>query len=201
MSVDRFAKKAGGYEQNQSRVDNVANIAKSVLDAIKFNQSMHIVDFGSGTGLLLEKIAPYVGKITAVDISKSMNLQLLAKQNRLDCEIDILEVNLEKTTIPIQVDGIVSSMTMHHVQDIESMFVKFYSMVKPGGFIAISDLDKEDGSFHTEDTGVFHYGFDRDVFANTATKAGFQFADVSSASVVHKPQGDYGVFLLTAVRP
>lgn len=200
MTVDRFAQKASGYEQNQSRVDNAANIARAVLDTIKFNQSMHIVDFGSGTGLLLEKIAPYVGKITAVDISKSMNLQLLKKQNQLDCEVDILEVNLEKTTMPIQVDGIVSSMTMHHVQDIESMFVKFYSMVKAGGFIAIADLDKEDGSFHTEDTGVFNYGFERDVFANLATKVGFQFAEVSSASVVHKSQGDYGVFLLTAVR-
>lgn len=201
MTVDRFAQKAASYEQNQSRVDNVANIAKSVLEAIAFDQSMHIIDFGSGTGLLLEKIAPYVGKITAVDISKSMNLQLNEKRNRLACEIEILEVDLEKTTIPLKVDGIVSSMTMHHVENIEAMFVKFYSMVKAGGIIAISDLDTEDGSFHTEDTGVFHQGFEREAFAKAATKAGFQFAKVSSASVLHKPQGDYGVFLLTAVRP
>ncbi len=202
MSVDHFAQKAGSYEQNQSRVDNVANIAKSVLETIEFDQSMHIVDFGSGTGLLLEKIAPYVGKITAVDISKSMNLQLHEKRSRLGCEIDILEVDLEKTSIPLQVDGVVSSMTMHHVENIEAMFVKFYSMVKAGGFIAISDLDTEDGSFHTEDesTGVFHHGFERGAFAKAAIKAGFQLAKVSSASVIHKPQGDYGVFLLTAVR-
>lgn len=200
MTVDHFAHKASSYELNKSRVDNVANIAKSVLDAIALDRSMHIVDFGSGTGLLLEKIAPYVGKITAVDISKSMNLQLHEKRSCLGCEIDILEVDLEKTSIPLQVDGIVSSMTMHHVADIEAMFVKFYSMVKVGGFIAISDLDVEDGSFHTEDTGVFHHGFEREVFANAAAKAGFQFATVSSASVVHKPQGNYGVFLLTAIR-
>lgn len=201
MTVDHFAHKAGSYEQDKSRVDNVASIAKSVLDSITLDRSMHIVDFGSGTGLLLEKIAPYVGRITAVDISQSMNLQLHEKRNRLDCEIEILEVDLEKTSVPLQVDGIVSSMTMHHVEDIEAMFVKFYSMVKAGGFIAIADLDTEDGSFHTEDTGVFHHGFERDAFAKAATKAGFQFAMASSASVVHKPQGNYGVFLLTATRP
>lgn len=201
MTVDHFAHKAGSYEQDKSRVDNVASIAKSVLDSITLDRSMHIVDFGSGTGLLLEKIAPYVGRITAVDISQSMNLQLNEKRNRLDCEIEILEVDLEKTSVPLQVDGIVSSMTMHHVEDIEAMFGKFYSMVKAGGFIAIADLDTEDGSFHTEDTGVFHHGFERDAFAKAATKAGFQFAMVSSASVVHKPQGNYGVFLLTATRP
>lgn len=200
MNIDRFAHKAGSYEQNPSRVENVANIASSVLNAIEFKQSMHIMDFGSGTGLLLEKIAPYVGKITAVDVSRSMNEQLQEKQDQLGCELDILEVDLAKSNIALQVDGIVSSMTMHHIENIEEMFDKFHSMVKEGGFIAISDLDVEDGSFHTEDTGVFHHGFDRDKFANAAASAGFQFIKVSSASVVHKPQGNFGVFLLTARR-
>ena len=201
MSIDRFAHKADSYEQSQSRVENVANIACSVLSAIEFHQSMHVMDFGSGTGLLLEKIAPYVGKITAVDISRSMNAQLEEKRSRLGCELDILEVDLEKSSVLLQVDGIVTSMTMHHIKNIEVMFDKFYSMVKGGGFIAISDLDIEDGSFHMEDTGVFHHGFDRDEFARAASNAGFQLIKVFSASVVHKPQGDFGVFLLTAIRP
>lgn len=33
-----------------------------------------------------------------------------------------------------------------------------------------------------------------------AADAGFSDIEVSSASMVHKPQGDYPVFLLTAVR-
>lgn len=201
MSIDRFAHTAGNYEQNQSRVENIANVADAILNAIDFNRSMHIMDFGSGTGLLLEKIAPHVGRITAVDVSKSMNRQLQEKRSRLGCEIGILETDLEKLSLPLQVDGIVSSMTMHHIENIPAMFGKFHAMVKGGGFIAIADLDLEDGSFHTEDTGVFHHGFDRDEFARTASGAGFQSVKVSSASVVHKPQGDFGVFLLTAVRP
>lgn len=201
MNVDRFAHKAGSYEQNKSRVDNVANIADSVLGAIAFDRSMHIVDFGSGTGLLLERIAPLVGKISAIDISRSMNLQLEEKRSQLECDLDILEIDLEQSGISLRVDGIISSMTMHHVKDIPAMFAKFHSMLRDGGFIAIADLDTEDGSFHTEDTGVFHQGFDRSEFAKIATEAGFHCAKISSASVVHKPQGDYGVFLLTAIRP
>ena len=72
--------------------------------------------------------------------------------------------------------------------------------MKDGGFIAISDLDLEDGSFHKEDTGVYHFGFDRGEFAKSASKAGFQMIQVSSTSVVRKPQGDFSVFLLTAIR-
>lgn len=200
MSTDRFAHKAGSYEQNKSRVDNVANIADCVLGAIEFDRTMHVMDFGSGTGLLLEKIAPRVGKITAVDISKSMNRQLDAKRNRLGCALDILEIDLEESSVPIRVDGIVSSMTMHHVRDIGAMFAKFRSMVRAGGFIAIADLDSEDGTFHAEDTSVFHHGFDRETFAKAATDAGFSVSRLISASVVHKPQGNYSVFLLTAIR-
>lgn len=200
MSKDYFAQKASSYEQSPSRIDNVENIANSILKSIDFNSSMHIMDFGSGTGLLLERVAPYVGKVTAVDLSSSMNAQLHEKRNKLSCDIEIMEIDLEKSDIDIRFDGIISSMTMHHVENVEAMFRKFYSMLKDGGFIAISDLDLEDGSFHTEDTGVFHLGFDRSEFSKTASKAGFKAIQVSSASVVHRPDGDFPVFLLTAVR-
>jgi hypothetical protein len=43
----------------------------------------------------------------------------------------------------------------HHVRDIGAMFRRFHEMVNPEGFIAIADLDKEDGSFHTEDPGDY----------------------------------------------
>lgn len=200
MSNDYFEHKASSYEQNKNRVDNVENIAHSIHRAVKFDKTMHIMDFGSGTGLLLERVATQVGKITAIDISKSMNSQLNEKRNRLGCEIEILEVDLEKSHIEQKFDGIISSMTMHHIEDVSALFGKFHSMLNDGGFIAISDLDSEDGSFHTEDTGVFHFGFDRNAILKVASDAGFRNVDISSASVVHKPQGDFPVFLLTGFR-
>jgi len=200
MMIDRFAHKAESYEQNRNRVENVENIARAIQHSIELRSSMHIMDFGSGTGLLLEQIAPHVGKIIAVDVSPSMNTQLREKQSRLPCETEILEIDLERVEIEGQFDGIVSSMTMHHIRDVAAMFRRFYGMVKAGGFIAIADLDLEDGSFHTEDTGVFHTGFDRAAIATLATDAGFWSVAVSSASVIRKPQGDYGVFLLTGIR-
>lgn len=200
MPTDRFAHKAGDYDQNRSRVDNVANIADAIRAALALNRSMHIVDFGSGTGLLLERIAPLVGRITAVDISPAMNLQLRTKQGQLGCPVDIVETDLTCSTLEGKFDGIISSMTMHHIQDIPEMFGKFHSLLKPGGFLALADLDLEDGSFHGEDTGVYHCGFDRQEFAQTAIAAGFLAVQLDAVSVVRKPQGDFPVFLLTARR-
>lgn len=200
MERDFFEQKAGTYEQNKGRVDNVENIANAVINSTPLDKHMHLMDFGSGTGLLLERVAPFVGKITAVDVSKSMNEQLNAKRERVACELEIRDVDLESEDIDGGFDGIISSMTMHHVRDVEAMFRKFFSLLKAGGFIAISDLDKEDGSFHTEDTGVHHFGFDRKDMANAAKSAGFQDVTVFDASVVKKPHGDFGVFMLKASR-
>ena len=200
MTSDHFAHKASTYEQNKDRVDNVAQIATAMIGRIHFDKTMHIVDFGSGTGLLLERIAPFVQTITAIDVSQSMNAQLRDKQARLPCDVEILEMDLEQTALRQTFDGIISSMTMHHIQDVPAMFEKFRTMLKEGGFIAIADLDREDGSFHSEDTGVHHFGFDQKEIATVAAKAGFKSISISTVSVVRKSQGEYPVFLLTATR-
>lgn len=198
MSNDFFKHKAESYEQVNHRVANVEKIASSILSRIHFSSGMNIMDFGSGTGLLLEKIAPAVGKISAVDISKSMNQQLEQKRASLGCELEIIERDLSKLNLDRTFDGIISSMTMHHVDDIKAMFEKFHAMLSSGGFIAIADLETEDGTFHTEDTGVFHFGFDHEELEEFAKRAGFNDVQVASVSRVHKPQGDYPVLLLTA---
>lgn len=200
MNHDYFQHKASSYEQNQSRVANVENIAHSILSQITFEQNMHIMDFGSGTGLLLERIAPYVNKITAVDISHSMNQQLAQKKDDLACDLDMLAIDLSITDLEDTFDGIISSMTMHHIEDTKAMFAKFHAMLNENGFIAIADLDLEDGTFHKEDTGVFHFGFGRDRLLEIAREVGFKNVSICDASTVHKPQGSYPVFLLTAFR-
>lgn len=197
MNKDYFEKKSGDYEKDTNRVDNVTNIADSIRQVIPLNKSMHIMDFGSGTGLLLEKIAPFVGKITAVDISESMNRELSSKREKIECQLEIIEKDLSKSKLDRKFDGIISSMTMHHIEDIQQMFNNFQGMLNKNGFIAIADLDSEDGTFHTEDTGVFHFGFDRNEFLDYAKKAGFSNLKITTASTAYKPYGSYPVFLLT----
>ncbi len=200
MSNDFFQHKAGNYEQNKERVTNVDNIANAMLDKITFKEHMQIMDFGSGTGLLLEKIAPKVKKITAVDISTSMNQQLASKKDSLQCDLEIIEMDLSTTELNRTFDGIISSMTLHHIDDTDAIFSKFYSLLNEGSFLAIADLDKEDGNFHSEDTGVFHFGFDQEKLSELASNSGFKNIEITTVSTVHKPQGNYPVFLLTAVK-
>jgi cyclopropane fatty-acyl-phospholipid synthase-like methyltransferase len=198
MSNDFFKNKAASYEQDSNRVANVHTIADSIIERVALKPDMHLMDFGAGTGLLLGQIAPHVAKITAVDISPSMTEQLRKKQGELGCEVEVREMDLCTENLDTTFDGIISSMTMHHIEDVPAMFAKMHSLVKPGGFIAIADLETEDGHFHSEDTGVFHLGFTGEDLVRFATEAGFKNAGVKLASTISRPNADYPVLLLTA---
>lgn len=197
MKNDLFHTKAERYEQDDQRVANVVNIANTIVDRIPLNPQMRIMDFGSGTGLLLENIAPYVKSITAVDISPSMNEQLQQKRGNLDCELELIEMDFTQETLDRKFDGIISSMTLHHIKDVPAMFQKFHLMLKKDGFIAIADLATEDGSFHEENTGVYHLGFDLQELTEAANLAGFKKINAEFIGAVQKPDRDYSVLLLT----
>ena len=195
---DFFATKAKDYDTEVSRSKNVSTIAQTILNEVTFSKDMSIMDFWSGTGLLLSEIAPYVGKITAVDISPAMTAVLESKKEVIPCALDMVEIDLTKETLNQKFDAIISSMTMHHIEEPLALFQKFYSLLHKNGIIAIADLDTEDGSFHTEDTGVFHKGFDREHFVEMARNAGFNDIKIQDASTITKPTASYSVFLLTA---
>jgi len=197
---DYFTNKAHVYENNEKRVSNVQNIADGILQRISYTKDMHILDFGSGTGLLTQEIAPYVKSITAVDMSASMNEVLRAKTEGFACELEVLELDITKEDYSSKltnIDSIISSMTIHHIKDTEDLLQKFYDMLNENGTIGLADLETEDGSFHTSDTGVFHFGFDKDEFLNIAKKVGFNDLKIEAISVSSKPYGEYPIFLLT----
>ena len=197
---DFFENKSKTYSKDSKRVRNVQTIANGILDKVNYTKDMHIMDFGSGTGLLSIEIAPYVGKITGIDMSKSMNEELEANKDLVDCDLEILELDLSKSDIDKKFDGIISSMTLHHVEDIVELLKKFHDMLDEGGTIALSDLYTEDGTFHSEDTGVFHFGFDEKFIVQCAIKAGFRQLEISQVSVAKKPHKEFPIFLLTGLK-
>jgi len=97
-------------------------------------------------------------------------------------------------------DLIVSSMTLHHVPDVPGLFQTFAQQLKPGGQVALADLEEEDGTFHDDTTGVHHTGFSRALIQAWLEEAGFQAVRVETAFVTAKGAVDYPVFLATAQR-
>jgi trans-aconitate methyltransferase len=97
---------------------------------------------------------------------------------------------------------VVSSMTLHHVQDTTRLFKQWSELLLPGGVLAVADLDTEDGSFHGDNTGVRHLGFDRQHLRGLLRNAGFSAVrDTTAATMVREVAAggrSFPVFLIIA---
>ncbi|MDD5359847.1 MAG: class I SAM-dependent methyltransferase [Sulfurovaceae bacterium] len=195
---DLFAQKSKNWDMNSTRVRNAKEIADVILKNISMNKDMILADFGAGTGLLTYFLAPNVGKIVAIDNSRSMLDEFLAKQNEFACDTDVIYGDISECENDLKFDGVASSMTMHHVENTKDLLLKLFNMLKSDGFIAIADLDREDGSFHGDNTGVFHFGFDRDELEIIAREVGFKDIKFETANMIEKPNGTFSVFAMTA---
>ncbi len=210
MTQDYFADRASTFDQGAHRVRNVDHIAHAICQRIHLTQDMTIMDFGAGTGLLLERIAPQVAHLIAVDTSPAMLAELTTKRPQLGSELTCITADITSDSQALdswvgQLDGIVSSMALHHVKHTQTLLREFYRLLKPTGFIALADLDKEDGGFHGDRAtnaakGVQHFGFDRTALQQLAESVGFGSVDFITANTLQRPQGDFPVFLLTATK-
>ena len=98
-------------------------------------------------------------------------------------------------------DLIVSSMTLHHIGDPKRLFEKLFKSLKRGGYIAIADLKKEDGTFHIDNEGVYHFGFHKDELESFLREAGFEVVEISVVNVIRKNGREYPVLLAIGRKP
>lgn len=194
---DHFKQKSKEWDKGDIQVQGAKIIANAISKEIKLTNDMEILDFGVGTGLLGFDIAHKVKKVYGVDTSVSMLEKLKAKNTS---EFTIETYCQDIVTKPIQrtFDGLVSSMTLHHVDDLKSFFKTIYKNINDDGFIAIADLESEDGTFHSDNNGVFHFGFEKNKLCEVVLDVGFHDVYFERINTISKPHRDFGVFLLTA---
>ncbi len=85
------------------------------------------------------------------------------------------------------------------------MLGRLAGVLKPSGWLAVADLDTEDGSFHGQANDVFHHGFDREQVSRWLSAAGLKNVNVTNAHFMTKPNAagrpcSYGIFLASGMK-
>lgn len=210
MSVEHrnFDQEAELWDERPQRVQLAREVADSILRSLPQTTTMDVLDFGCGTGLLTLQLQPLVHSITGLDSSSGM----LAVLNRKIANLKLSNArtvlcDLEQgENLPGRYDLVVSSMTFHHVRHIDALLTHLFAVLVPGGRLCIADLDLEEGRFHNDNTGVFHFGFDRDALCDSLTQAGFHRVSAQTATHIVKPDHQqqparFGVFLISGEKP
>lgn len=203
-----FDSAAVHWDENPDRVKLANSIADAILEEVESTTDMDALDFGCGTGLVTLRLQPYVRSITGVDGSPGM-LDILQRKIK-NLSLKNVRTKLIDTEAGEGLNGrydlIVSSMTLHHVSDIKFILGQFSGTALPSAYICVADLDSEGGLFHGDNTGVSHYGFDREELIRMFMEAGFVNVRHRTAARVTKPIGEnemaeFSVFLITGRKP
>ena len=201
--MSNFDNQARTWDENPVHLERSQAITRKMEEIIPLNINMNALELGAGTGILSFLLASKVGHITMMDSSSEMVKVTEEKiHNRQITNLSAVFFDLEKETPDGSFDLIFNQMVLHHIENIESIFDKFYHLLQNGGFLAIADLYTEDGSFHGEGFNG-HLGFDPAELTEKLTKTGFKDVKFEQCFVVKRVISEvetrvYPVFLLTA---
>jgi len=205
LDAAHFDSKARQWDDNPVFVERGLKIAQAVRESAPLNRGMRVLDYGCGTGLLSFPLKDAVGAMLLADTSPGM-LAVAAEKIAAHGVAHMKTVKLDLLTDPLPdepFDLVVTAMTLHHIPDTDRILRVFHDLLKPGGYLCIADLDREDGSFHGIEVDV-HHGFDRDALAGRTARAGFTDAVFRTVFTIGKTREtgtrDYPVFLMTARR-
>jgi tRNA (cmo5U34)-methyltransferase len=198
-----FDKAAATWDEKPQRRLLAEAVTSAIAESVHLHRALQVLEYGCGTGLCGLQLAPEVGQLTAVDTSAAMLEELRKKSRDLDVD-NVTPILISPDSWPLPAaafDLVFSSMVLHHVAETHALLQNFQQALKPGGFLALADLKKEDGTFHDDPAGVAHHGFDPQALINKLERLGFSALRTRTVHTISKQHGgeehSYPVFLIT----
>jgi len=202
--VTNFDERAKDWDSDPMKVDRAKTVGEAIRRAIPLAENMSALEYGCGTGLLSFALQADLGQITLADTSQGM-LDVLTEKIAAARVTNMrpLKLDLSADALPSErFDLTYSLMTLHHIPDTKDTLKKFHDLLAPGGWLCIADLDKEDGTFHTDGTTDVHKGFERGELQQWVEDVGFTGVKFSTAFEIKKKidgiEKIFPIFLLAA---
>ena len=196
--MNRFDLAASSWDSNSKRVQIAKSASDKILEIVPIKDNFDVLDYGCGTGLLGFGLSEFVKSVTGMDSSKAMIEEFNKKSQELSFEnSNAIFHDINDNCLPQNsFDLIVSSMTLHHIKDTNDFVAKSVESLRNGGYICISDLVKEDGTFHESgNDGVWHFGFELDNLKKIFESNGLQVIFLEEIFIVEKNK-KYPIFLI-----
>ena len=207
-SSDSFDVEAAKWDENPRRIDLARQVLSSLDRMLPFRKEWKAMEAGCGTGLLSLPVSERVSSLIAVDTSEGM-LGVLDRKAREQKRGNITTVRSDAAAsgpggqIDERFDLVYSSMTFHHIEDTRALVRTLAEKLLSGGWLAVADLDEEDGFFHDRENEHVHHGFNRESFGTMLREEGFDHVSFTTAASMNKVnragrEATYTVFLAVA---
>ncbi len=203
--MTNFDERAKDWDSDPQKVERAYAVADAIRRAIPLSTGMNALEYGCGTGLLSFALQSDLKCITLADTSQGMLDVLSGKiANAGATNMHPIRLDLAVEPVPAEhYDLTYSLLVLHHIADTQTIFTKFHALLAPHGYLLVADLDKEDGSFHTDGSTDVHLGFERRTLQEQVESLGFGNVRFSTAYEIKKKinSGEekvFPVFLMVA---
>ncbi|MGD2245631.1 MAG: class I SAM-dependent methyltransferase [Candidatus Aminicenantes bacterium] len=176
-SKDYFDRVANSWDQMRkvffsNKVREVA-VAKAEVQAGKL-----AADIGAGTGFLTEELIQNGLRVIAVDQSQAMLDEMKKKFGRFE-SVEYRTGKFNELPIPDEtVDYVFANMYLHHV-DLPQLAIKeMVRILKPGGRVVVTDMDKHEFEFLRREQHDRWLGFKREDIQRWFKEAGLKHVEV-----------------------
>ena len=202
--MTNFDERAKDWDSDPKKVERARVVADAIRKAVPLSTNMNALEIGCGTGLLSFALQEDLGLITLADTSQGM-LDVLSEKIAASGVTNMRPIRLDLSTDPLPAEKYhitYSLMVLHHIHDAKGILSKFHDVLEPNGYLLVADLDKEDGSFHTDGSTDVHLGFDQSEMQKWVEDAGFGNVRFSMAYAIKKEiigkEKVFPVFLMVA---
>lgn len=157
-------------------------------------------DLGCGTGQVSAALAPFVGRVIAVDASTAM---LHAAKRRLQGfnNVDLRRGDLESLPIDdARLDAATMMLVMHHVADPQRAVAEVARVLKPGGRIVVVDMLPHDRESYRQQMGHVWLGFAEEHVQRMLAESRFEQIRIVPLPADPKVKGP-ALFVSTARKP
>lgn len=177
-----FKANAADWERIRALHAPEENVESAILETLATLPRDSVLDAGTGTGRILELLAPRIGQGTGVDISPEM---LAIARDRLErvgarhCQIrlgDIHRLPFPAGTVLQGFDLVILHQVLHYLEDPQSAVIEAARVMRPNGNLLIVDFAPHELEFCRSELAHRRLGFSDDEVRSWFEAAGLDHA-------------------------
>ena len=196
-STEFFATSAEGWDELRGELFGSGTGLAPLLGLV--DPDAVVGDLGTGTGVLAARLAPFAGRVVAVDRSGEMLSTARVRMENVE-NVDLRQGDLE--ALPVsdgELDIAILALVLHYVVDPPAVLAEVRRALKPGGRIILLDMRRHDrGPGFTEAMGHVWPGFEDERLSAWLLDAGFE--SVRVVPLPHDPEATGPLLFLASAR-
>ncbi len=159
-SAGYFEKMAGEWDRLRAGYFQ-EDLREAALARAYLRPEMVVADVGSGTGFMAAGLAPLVKQVYALDGSEAM---LEVARANLRAFPNVVCKVADGTALPLEdgsLDAVFANMYLHHCADPLAAIREMVRVLRPGGRLVITDMEKHDHEWMRQEMADQWLGFER----------------------------------------